>query len=527
VGCASGRMRAIWSGLRKGGNVASVEVGAMGAFVGGVAEGGWMTEAQSGARGGCCRARTERAGVARCGKTANTQTTLLLRRSGTSRRLRAQTAANASIRMQRNASQRPMGDAAALSNVVSVDLVASAPRKTLSKPSAISDALNPRKASQFRSQAAQTVPMAAARTASATALPAAELVQRSAASTCASTPSTSGSSSSTPGKATSRKTWSGYWAPRATVLLVSALWGSNFGMVKYLQEALGGDVATAAAVRFTVAAVAFAPFAFSAPPSKAAVVGGFGVGLATFLGYLCQCHALSSSGASTTAFFCALNVICVPALAAATNEVFARFTRTTAPPRPKRPMMQSAIVAVLAIAGVAMLELGGAQSSGMNVDLWAFGQPLGFGLGYVLNQVAIREDPDCVAALSAIQFGVIAALATVWAVAENGFGHVFATVSSMMGAGATQDTLGAVAYTGIITTALAIWASNEALKKVDARDFSVLLCTEPLFAAAFARVLLAEPMGLNTLLGGTVIVGSCLVAELGSPPPKSENTSST
>ena len=49
-----------------------------------------------------------------------------------------------------------------------------------------------------------------------------------------------------------------------------------------------------------------------------------------------------------------------------------------------------------------------------------------------------------------------------------------------------------------------------ALGKVSSSEASVLLSTEPLFAAVFASSLLGEELGWNAAAGGALIVGACL-----------------
>jgi drug/metabolite transporter (DMT)-like permease len=49
------------------------------------------------------------------------------------------------------------------------------------------------------------------------------------------------------------------------------------------------------------------------------------------------------------------------------------------------------------------------------------------------------------------------------------------------------------------------------LGKVPAGEASVVLATEPLWAAAFAAVILGESFGWNEYAGGFLIVSACLV----------------
>ena len=72
--------------------------------------------------------------------------------------------------------------------------------------------------------------------------------------------------------------------------------------------------------------------------------------------------------------------------------------------------------------------------------------------------------------------------------------------------------LGAICYTGIITTSLALWVESIAFRRVKATDASIILTTEPLFAAAISACLVGERFGMSDALGAIFIVGACIYA---------------
>ncbi len=69
---------------------------------------------------------------------------------------------------------------------------------------------------------------------------------------------------------------------------------------------------------------------------------------------------------------------------------------------------------------------------------------------------------------------------------------------------------GAVFWTGLITTALNRLVETTALGKITSAEASVILATEPLWAALFAALWLSEDFGANDYIGGALIVGACL-----------------
>ena len=69
-------------------------------------------------------------------------------------------------------------------------------------------------------------------------------------------------------------------------------------------------------------------------------------------------------------------------------------------------------------------------------------------------------------------------------------------------------------YTGLITTALALWVESIAFKRVPATDASIILTTEPLFAALAGALTLGETFGTSDYFGASLIIGACALAVL-------------
>ncbi|CAM9144409.1 unnamed protein product [Heterosigma akashiwo] len=75
-------------------------------------------------------------------------------------------------------------------------------------------------------------------------------------------------------------------------------------------------------------------------------------------------------------------------------------------------------------------------------------------------------------------------------------------------------TAAAVAWTGVITTAMNRFVETTALSRMSSVEASVILATEPLWAAFFAALLLHENFGVNDYVGGALIVLACLANTL-------------
>ena len=67
-----------------------------------------------------------------------------------------------------------------------------------------------------------------------------------------------------------------------------------------------------------------------------------------------------------------------------------------------------------------------------------------------------------------------------------------------------------VVWTGLVTTALTVLLQTTSLGVLSSSETTVLYSTEPIWAAAFANVVLGETVGLNTWVGGALIIAACI-----------------
>lgn len=317
------------------------------------------------------------------------------------------------------------------------------------------------------------------------------------------------------------------WIARGILLCVSAFYGTNFGCVKILDQAL--DPSMAATLRFTLAATVFAPYMIKTISTNPQLIkGGLEVGLYSFFGYWAQSHSLLTSSASTAAFICSLAVIVVPLLDAAFGQKNKRDT----------PWYAALFPAVLAAAGVGCLELGGASVPGVG-DLWAFAQPLCFGLSFwrVESHIKNAKQPGEPQAFTGAMMLMVAAFSWVWTSvdfvlpamnelafhADGSIDNSIATNIALIGAAMNTQIAQfsdwhvslAILWTGIVTTALTSYGENMAMKSLSSAETTVIFSTEPLWGTAFAALALGETVGPNVYVGAAFIVAACLWSSLG------------
>jgi len=275
---------------------------------------------------------------------------------------------------------------------------------------------------------------------------------------------------------------------------VAVVYGTNFGAIKYLDEA-NVDVSIVTAIRFALASLTLCPFLYKAP--WPVVWRGIEVGLWVSTGYIAQAIGLQTTQASKSAFICSLSVVVVPI-------VNAIIYNKKAPPT-------TWLASLLAVAGVGLLTLEGKGSAPSIGDLWSLGQPLGFGIAFVRTEQCMQENKGQALAMTAAQ------MAAVWACSMLWVSFTLTAKTPDFSVLYEPINLAALFYTGVITSAFAVVAESVALAHISAEETTVILSTEPLWAALFGAVVLGETMNGFGYLGGGVILLGCLLTQLKLP----------
>ena len=313
-----------------------------------------------------------------------------------------------------------------------------------------------------------------------------------------------------------------YLWPRALLLICSVLYGTNFPLGRLMNDALPASAATS--TRMMLASVALSPFLLQLKPSlrqTAALCGTF-----TALGYIAQSIALVDTPAATVSFLGALVVIVCPALAVAVDKKKMGFA--DAP--------QTWIAAITCLIGVGVLELGGEGGLGDAGwgDIWSVLQAVGFGTSFFITERMMAREPSQALPITAMQCAMSAAFAGIWACLDGvGFMDGAFSFGSPHGAWLLDESMKssftlpglfftdgfrnvalAAGFTGFVTTAGNRVGETVALGKLSSSEASVLLATEPLWAAVFASFLINEQLSLWDGVGGALIVAACVATAI-------------
>lgn len=316
------------------------------------------------------------------------------------------------------------------------------------------------------------------------------------------------------------------WPWRMLLLGICVAWGANFAIVKEAADSLGNAAEALTlftAARFALGFALLSPFLLKTSSCAVFVTGGT-VGILTTLGYAAQVASVGmGTQAGTAAFICSLNAVVVALLIGQKTGFVSNRTWWAIG---------------LSVLGVGCLELPAVIGGGEGVcmgDLVAFGQPLGFGASYVLLEQALTDHPEDELPLAALQ--VLTTCLAALAAASCAYGaplwalpwgellpHTLVAATVATEAGATDAAAAAVSssfsiapaadwsvaapllYSGVVTSALTIWLQMIVFSKLPAVDASLLLTTEPLWAALAAVLLLGDVLGMNDFAGGALIV---------------------
>ncbi len=293
------------------------------------------------------------------------------------------------------------------------------------------------------------------------------------------------------------------------------LWATNFAVIEQIFEACPGlHPSLYSFIRFGIASVILLPTYVTKLTDTRLVKNAFIVGVCIFAGYIGQALGLANgSTPEKVSFIASLVVVYVPLLQGFLRKDFSGTVWSSV---------------ILALIGIAALELGG-SSQPTSGDLYALGQPIGFGTSYILLEKVLKgkdaslfDDstdegftkkprecsvPPDPAAVTGLRILFITLASAGWALASGqDLGKVQEVLQNPL---AIDDLI----YTGVISTALGIFLQTLGSSKVKATDVSIIFAAEPVFATAFAVFYLGSVCSPQDIFGGGLVLVACVANE--------------
>ncbi len=265
------------------------------------------------------------------------------------------------------------------------------------------------------------------------------------------------------------------------LLMTTLIWGTSFPLLKNAVSSL--SPAALIAVRFTVAAVALAPWLRGV--NAQLLRDGVLLGLIYFAETTSALLGIETISANRSAFIISLNAILVPLLGTILGQ------------RLPARVLFAAGLAIIGI-GVMSWEDGGLSKG----DLLTFGSAIGIAVYILMLEVATPRHPTL--PLVAIQLLVMALLGIGWATPQlRLIGQVEAIASNFS----------TLLYLGLVVTATPIWTQAMAQRWVKAHEAAVLYTLEPVFATVFSFWLLGEELGVRGLVGSGLVLAAMVLSQ--------------
>jgi drug/metabolite transporter (DMT)-like permease len=277
------------------------------------------------------------------------------------------------------------------------------------------------------------------------------------------------------------------WIADLSLLMVTAIWGTTFVIVKNAIEQITPMYFLA--LRFTVAALVLAIFPGTMRGLKGHWQKAMAPGLMLALAYALQTYGLLYTTASRAGFITGLSVILVPVM----YSVFRRV-------RPGAHVMAGALVSTL---GLALMS--GSSSIPLNAgDIMVLGCAFGFALQIILVGQMAKSVPPL-----SLTLGMLATAALLfWPGAlQELFYHGTAPVPSL-------SVLSAALATAVFATSLAFYLQCKMQRFTTPSHTALIFSAEPVFAALFAFLLAGEVVGRAGVVGGGLIVSGILLVEI-------------
>jgi len=274
-----------------------------------------------------------------------------------------------------------------------------------------------------------------------------------------------------------------------SLILVALIWGCGFIATEYVIKA-NWSTSLIMAARFIIAAIAMT-IALNKKIlklTKYELLHGSIAGVFLFLAFYTQTLGQSATTVSNTAFFTATNVVMVPFISWAINR--------------NRPNMQTILLTLVALAGVGALNF---KESGFLLgrgDLIVLLCAFFFAMQITYLEKATKgSDP---ARVNFVQI-FLAAVISVVVFIINGEG--------LQSANIPQGLL-PVIFLGILSTCLCYFLQTSAQKYSTASKVGVILSLEGFFGGLFSVLLGLEPLTINLVIGGTLIVGATILMSI-------------
>ncbi len=285
------------------------------------------------------------------------------------------------------------------------------------------------------------------------------------------------------------------------LLSVVIIWGSTFVFIKDIISHI--QTYNFLALRFGIAALFLALFSYKKLKDldMVTIKNGTLLGLMLFGGYAFQTVGLNYTSASNSAFITGFSTVIVPVL----STLMLR----------QRPQPFAIIGVVSAMFGLGLLTLGNGFSLNIG-DTYTLCAALFFALQIILIHRFTSKSDSML--LATVEIGVVAIASTLFT-----FGLEQPIIPMKLGLWSV------ILLTSLLATTYAFIVQNIAQKYTSPTHVALIFMGEPVFAQAFAFMVLGEVLTAKQFVGCAFILAGMLAAEFRPTPKlkKEENTAAS
>lgn len=269
------------------------------------------------------------------------------------------------------------------------------------------------------------------------------------------------------------------------LLLVTVVWGITFPVLKVATSVLSGVEITT--LRFCIAAMCLLPFARGIP--TVAWRDGFCLGALALFSMAAQAYGLQFIASNRSAFLTSLNVLMVPLLGLLLGG---------------RPSWLIFVAAVLACVGIGLMSYEG------EAHLWADMATLLAALAYAAYTMGMsaRARWHRAVQLACAQVCCMAAMGIVWMWIDSGPARVLALPGVI-----NLEVLLGLLFLGALASAATFFLQALAQTHVSAEQAAIIYAMEPVFAALFGWIYLAEVMTPLAQVGALIVVFAVVLSQ--------------
>jgi drug/metabolite transporter (DMT)-like permease len=270
------------------------------------------------------------------------------------------------------------------------------------------------------------------------------------------------------------------------LLFATLVWGVTFPILKIATARLSG--VEVSALRFLIAALCMLPFVLRVPRHTwrdGLVLGGL-----VLVSYVGQAFGLEFISSNRSAFLTSLNVLMVPLLAWGLGA---------------RLGWVVFLAAVLACLGIGLMSFDGGAH-------WLADSTTVLGAlayaGYVLL-LSGRAQSHVPHQLATAQMFCMALLGGLWMLADSGMAGLQTLPQRL-----DPQIVGGLLYLGVVASAGMFFLQAVAQRHVSAEKAAVIYAMEPVFAALFGWLWLAEVLTPRAAIGALIVVFAVVLSEM-------------